>query len=205
MLNLERGLKRPGMIYAGGPVVRAFSGIGWAWADASSALMARARTASPKWAVAPGRPTGISDAVTALLFGLWHVLPTADQARVIDGGIPDALGTLVAVAGTVSYDATSQVASIVASAAAGFAPSRTFAVTLQSGATGVKDLAGNALPLGRRMTLRKSAMSSQSSYTGVRNASINQFWIAIHSSRSSSTPARMLEKLTPSRSLASPL
>jgi hypothetical protein len=34
-------------------------------------------------------------------------------------------------------------------------------------------------------------MSIQSSTTGVGSAAMKTFWIAIHSSRSSSTPARM--------------
>ncbi|MGN6830665.1 Ig-like domain-containing protein [Paucibacter sp. M5-1] len=56
---------------------------------------------------------------------------------VTDGG--------VAVAGIVSYDAASQVASFVPMAAAGFAANRSFVVTIVGGSTGVKDLAGNAL------------------------------------------------------------
>ena len=51
----------------------------------------------------------------------------------------------VAVAGTVSYDAASQLASFTTTSAAGFAPSTAFVVTIESGATGVADLAGNAL------------------------------------------------------------
>ncbi len=55
----------------------------------------------------------------------------------------------VAVAGTVTYDAASRVASFVASSAAGFAASRAFVVTVKSGSAGVKDLAGNALAVDR--------------------------------------------------------
>ena len=55
----------------------------------------------------------------------------------------------VAVAGTVSYDAPTQVASFVPTAAAGFAASRAFIATVKSGATGVKDLAGNPLEADR--------------------------------------------------------
>ncbi len=51
----------------------------------------------------------------------------------------------LAVPGSVSYDAAAQVATFVPSAAAGFAASRTFTATIVAGASGVKDLAGNAL------------------------------------------------------------
>jgi hypothetical protein len=53
------------------------------------------------------------------------------------------------VAGTVSYNAQTQVASFVPTAAAGFAASRLFVVTVMSGNSGVKDLAGNALAADR--------------------------------------------------------
>ena len=56
---------------------------------------------------------------------------------VTDNGAP--------VAGTVTYDAPSRVASFQPANAAGFAANRTFAVTVRSGASGVKDLAGNPL------------------------------------------------------------
>ncbi len=55
----------------------------------------------------------------------------------------------VAVPCSVSYDATSQVASFVATNPAGFAASRPFVVTVRSGNAGVKDLAGNALAVDR--------------------------------------------------------
>ena len=61
--------------------------------------------------------------------------------RVTDNG--------VAVAGTVSYDAPSRVASFVTTSATGFAASRPFVVTIASGTAGVKDLAGNALAADR--------------------------------------------------------
>ncbi len=61
--------------------------------------------------------------------------------RVTDNG--------VAVAGTVSYDAPSRVASFVTTSATGFAASRPFVVTIASGTAGVKDLAGNALAVDR--------------------------------------------------------
>ncbi len=62
---------------------------------------------------------------------------TATNFTVADGA--------AAVAGSVSYNAASQVATFTPTAAAGFAASRTFTVTIASGNTGVKDLAGNAL------------------------------------------------------------
>jgi hypothetical protein len=66
---------------------------------------------------------------------------SATTLRVTDNG--------VAVAGTVTYDAPGQVASFVASAASGFAASRSLVVTVVSGSAGVKDLAGNALAADR--------------------------------------------------------
>lgn len=51
----------------------------------------------------------------------------------------------VNVAGRVSYDAATQLASFVPTAASGFAVSTAYVVTLASGINGVKDLAGNAL------------------------------------------------------------
>ena len=51
----------------------------------------------------------------------------------------------VLVPGSVSYNAANQVATFTPTAPAGFTASRTFTVTVASGATGVKDLAGNAL------------------------------------------------------------
>lgn len=55
----------------------------------------------------------------------------------------------VAVAGTVSYNATTRVASFAPTNPAGFAPSRTFVATIRSGSTGVKDLGGIALAADR--------------------------------------------------------
>ncbi len=55
----------------------------------------------------------------------------------------------VAVAGTVTYDAPTRVASFAPLNAAGFAPSKSFVVTVKSGSGGVKDLAGNALATDR--------------------------------------------------------
>ncbi len=53
------------------------------------------------------------------------------------------------VPGAVTYDAASKVASFTPSAPAGFAPSKPFVVTIKSGSSGVKDLAGNALAADR--------------------------------------------------------
>ena len=55
----------------------------------------------------------------------------------------------VAVPGSVSYNATSRVASFVPTNPSGFAASRPFVVTVTSGNAGVKDLAGNALLVDR--------------------------------------------------------
>ncbi len=51
----------------------------------------------------------------------------------------------VAVPGSVSYDASTRVASFLPTSATGFAANRTIVVTLIAGATGVRDLAGNGL------------------------------------------------------------
>ena len=51
----------------------------------------------------------------------------------------------VVVAGSVSYDSNSQSASFVPTNPAGFAANTAFVVTVRSGATGVKDSAGNAM------------------------------------------------------------
>lgn len=55
----------------------------------------------------------------------------------------------VAVAGSVSYDAPSRVATFVPADAAGFAASKTLVATVKSGSTGVMDLAGNPLATDR--------------------------------------------------------
>ena len=55
----------------------------------------------------------------------------------------------VAVAGVVTYNAATQVASFDPSNAAGFPASRALVATVKSGAAGVKDLAGNALAADR--------------------------------------------------------
>lgn len=69
--------------------------------------------------------------------------------RVTNGG--------TAVAGTVSYDAVSRIASFVPSGATGFAATTTFTVTIVSGSAGVKDLAGNALAADRTSTFTTGA------------------------------------------------
>ena len=51
--------------------------------------------------------------------------------------------------GSVSYNADTQVATFTATAAAGFAASRSYVVTIASGGAGVKDLADNALAADR--------------------------------------------------------
>lgn len=66
---------------------------------------------------------------------------TASTFKVEDNG--------VAVSGTVAYDALTQQATFTPSSAAGFATGKTFVVTITSGATGVKDLAGNPLAADR--------------------------------------------------------
>lgn len=65
----------------------------------------------------------------------------------------------VAVPGSVSYDAASQVATFVPTAAAGFAAGKTFTVTVVSGANGVKDLAGNPLAADRVWTFSTGAQA----------------------------------------------
>lgn len=55
----------------------------------------------------------------------------------------------VAVAGTVTYDPSSQIASFAPSNAAGYPPGRPLVATVKSGSTGVKDLAGNAMAADR--------------------------------------------------------
>ena len=84
--------------------------------------------------------------------------------RVTDNG--------VAVAGTVSYDATSQVASFVPTSASGFAANKSFVVTLASGSIGVKDLAGNALASDR---IWGFTTGSQPCATGVNLRTIASF------------------------------
>ena len=67
----------------------------------------------------------------------------------------------VAVAGTVSYDAASRVATFVPSAAAGFVASRSFTVSVSGGPLGVKDLAGNALAANRVWTFSTGTQACQ--------------------------------------------
>jgi hypothetical protein len=57
-----------------------------------------------------------------------------------------------AVPGSVGYDAVSQLATFTPQAAAGFDASKTYTATVVAGASGVKDLAGNALAVNRVWT-----------------------------------------------------
>ena len=75
----------------------------------------------------------------------------ATTFTVTDGG--------VAVPGTVSYDAPSQIATFTPTAAAGFAANRSFVVTIVSGASGVKDLAGNPLATNRTWGFATGALA----------------------------------------------
>jgi hypothetical protein len=75
----------------------------------------------------------------------------ATTFRVTDNG--------VAVAGVVSYDSVSQVASFIPVGATGFPAGASLVVTIASGSAGVKDLAGNALAADRTWNLTTSAQS----------------------------------------------
>ena len=75
----------------------------------------------------------------------------ATTFTVTDGG--------VAVPGTVSYDAPSQIATFTPTAAAGFAANHSFVVTIVSGASGVKDLAGNPLATNRTWGFATGALA----------------------------------------------
>ena len=88
----------------------------------------------------------------------------ASTFRVTDGG--------VAVPGTVSYDATTQLASFVPSSSSGFASNKLFAVKVVSGNAGVKDLAGNALASDRDWSF---TTSSQPCMGGVNLRTIASF------------------------------
>ena len=74
--------------------------------------------------------------------------------------VVDAAG--VAVAGTVSYDTGSRIASFVPTNSAGFSASTAFIVTVKSGAAGVKDLAGNALAADRSWGFTTGTSACQS-------------------------------------------
>lgn len=71
--------------------------------------------------------------------------------RVTDNG--------VAVTGQVSYDTTSQTATFAPNSSTGFASNRSFVVTVASGSSGVKDLAGNALVSDRTWTFTTNAQA----------------------------------------------
>ena len=103
-------------------------------------------------AIAP-TVTAISPADAAVGVCLGSVI-SATFSEAMDASTIDTTTLLVtdagvAVAGSVSYDATRQVASFTPTAATGFAPGKTFVVTIKSGSAGVKDLAGNALAADR--------------------------------------------------------
>ena len=84
--------------------------------------------------------------------------------RVTDSG--------VAVAGTVSYNTTTQVATFVPTSPSGFASNESFVVTIASGNTGVKDLAGNALVSDQTWGF---TTSSQACVSGVDLGTIESF------------------------------
>lgn len=80
--------------------------------------------------------------------------------RVTDNG--------VAVAGNVSYNAQSQTATFAPTSSTGFASNRTFVVTVASGSTGVKDLAGNALVSDRTWGFTTSSQPCASGVVNLR-------------------------------------
>ena len=84
--------------------------------------------------------------------------------RVTDNG--------TSVAGTVTYDAVNQVASFTPTSPSAFASSRSFVVTVVSGNTGVKDLAGNALASDRAWGF---TTGSQACTSGVNLRTIASF------------------------------
>ncbi len=81
----------------------------------------------------------------------------------------------VAVPGSVSYDAISQVATFVPTAAAGFAASRAHVATVRSGASGVADLAGNALVADRVWTFTTGTQACQAGINLRTSASFGAF------------------------------
>ena len=87
----------------------------------------------------------------------------ATNFTVTDGG--------VTVTGTVSYDVQSRVATFAPTNNAGFAPSRSFVVTIRSGATGVKDLAGNALATDRVWGFATGTLACSTVVINLRSAS----------------------------------
>lgn len=88
----------------------------------------------------------------------------ATTFRVTDGG--------VAIAGTVAYDAESQMASFIPSSSSGFAATRPLVATVASGNTGVKDLAGNALASDRVWNFTTGAQACMS---GVNLRTVSSF------------------------------
>lgn len=81
------------------------------------------------------------------------------DAATIDGTTFGVTASGVPVPGSVSYDAPTRVASFVPTAAGGFAANQAFVVTVESGPTGVKDLAGNALAVDRTWTFTTGAQA----------------------------------------------
>jgi hypothetical protein len=78
----------------------------------------------------------------------------------------------VSVAGSVSYNATSNVASFAPANPAGFAASRTFVATIAAGSSGVKDPAGNPLAANRVWSF---TTGTQACTTGVNLRTIAAF------------------------------
>ena len=76
------------------------------------------------------------------------------------------------VAGSVSYDAATKVASFVPTNPAGFSASKAFVATVKSGASGVKDLAGNAMAVDRSWGF---TTGTQVCATGVNLRSVASF------------------------------
>lgn len=68
----------------------------------------------------------------------------------------------VAVPGSVSYDAVNRIASFVPAAATGFSANAALSVTIASGATGVRDLAGNPLAVDQVWSLTTGAQACAS-------------------------------------------
>lgn len=84
--------------------------------------------------------------------------------RVTDNGVP--------VAGTVSYNTTNEVATFVPASPSGFAINKSFVVTIASGNTGVKDLAGNNLASDQTWGF---TTSTQTCVSGVNLRTIESF------------------------------
>lgn len=94
-------------------------------------------------------PADGSTAICPLTGSASATFSEAMDAATINAGTFTVTDNGVTVAGTVSYSALTQVATFTPTAATGFAASRSFVVTIASGTTGVKDLAGNPLAANR--------------------------------------------------------